>query len=51
MQFRRICIQAGGHLIGPMCGSAWLQEKVLCRICFDREISLVLLPCRHRVLC
>lgn len=27
------------------------QEKILCRICFDRDISLVLLPCRHRVLC
>ena len=28
-----------------------LQEKVLCRVCFEKEISLVLLPCRHRVLC
>lgn len=28
-----------------------LQEKVLCRVCFEREISVVLLPCRHRVLC
>ncbi|KAG2319766.1 hypothetical protein Bca52824_012979 [Brassica carinata] len=27
------------------------NEKVLCRVCFEREISLVLLPCRHRVLC
>ncbi|KAF8052329.1 hypothetical protein N665_1572s0010 [Sinapis alba] len=27
------------------------KEKVLCRVCFEREISLVLLPCRHRVLC
>lgn len=27
------------------------QEKILCRVCFEREISLVLLPCKHRVLC
>ncbi|KAJ4875068.1 Transmembrane Fragile-X-F-associated protein [Raphanus sativus] len=27
------------------------NEKVLCRVCFEREISVVLLPCRHRVLC
>lgn len=27
------------------------QEKILCRVCFERDISLVLLPCRHRVLC
>ncbi|XP_022725063.1 uncharacterized protein LOC111281629 isoform X3 [Durio zibethinus] len=27
------------------------NEKVLCRVCFEREISMVLLPCRHRVLC
>ncbi|KAI3440534.1 RING-type domain-containing protein [Psidium guajava] len=27
------------------------NEKVLCRVCFEREISIVLLPCRHRVLC
>ncbi|KAG2407861.1 uncharacterized protein HKW66_Vig0026830 [Vigna angularis] len=26
-------------------------EKVLCRICFEGEINVVLLPCRHRVLC
>eukprot|EP00897_Mesotaenium_endlicherianum_P002069 jgi/Mesen1/1890/ME000143S00939 len=26
-------------------------EKVLCRVCFERDISLVLMPCRHRVLC
>ncbi|KAK2968366.1 hypothetical protein RJ640_019504 [Escallonia rubra] len=27
------------------------NEKVLCRVCFEREISTVLLPCRHRILC
>ncbi|KAK7330200.1 hypothetical protein VNO77_24387 [Canavalia gladiata] len=27
------------------------NEKVLCRICFEGEINIVLLPCRHRVLC
>ncbi|XP_057726667.1 uncharacterized protein LOC130941988 isoform X1 [Arachis stenosperma] len=27
------------------------NEKILCRICFQREISIVLLPCRHRSLC
>ncbi|CAL9059125.1 unnamed protein product [Musa banksii] len=27
------------------------NEKVLCRICFEAEICMVLLPCRHRILC
>jgi len=27
------------------------NEKVLCRVCFEREIVMVLLPCRHRILC
>ncbi|KAF3792577.1 RING finger protein B [Nymphaea thermarum] len=27
------------------------NEKVLCRICFEAEIGVVLLPCRHRILC
>ncbi|XP_006826830.2 uncharacterized protein LOC18422270 [Amborella trichopoda] len=27
------------------------NEKVLCRVCFEREIVVVLLPCRHRILC
>lgn len=26
-------------------------EKILCRVCFDDQISVVLLPCRHYVLC
>ncbi|BBM99475.1 hypothetical protein MPTK1_1g21510 [Marchantia polymorpha subsp. ruderalis] len=26
-------------------------EKVLCRVCFERDIAVVLLPCRHRILC
>ncbi|KMZ74000.1 Baculoviral IAP repeat-containing protein [Zostera marina] len=27
------------------------NEKVLCRVCFERDICMVLLPCRHRTLC
>eukprot|EP01018_Ginkgo_biloba_P038266 Gb_01953 [translate_table: standard] len=27
------------------------NEKVLCRICFEGDIAVVLLPCRHRILC
>ncbi|KAL2546355.1 Transmembrane Fragile-X-F-associated protein [Forsythia ovata] len=27
------------------------NEKVLCRICFGEQINVVLLPCRHHVLC
>uniref|UniRef100_A0A2P2L7C8 Uncharacterized protein MANES_01G020500 n=2 Tax=Rhizophora mucronata TaxID=61149 RepID=A0A2P2L7C8_RHIMU len=27
------------------------NEKVLCRVCFEKEICVVLLPCRHRILC
>ncbi|KAK6921125.1 Transmembrane Fragile-X-F-associated protein, partial [Dillenia turbinata] len=27
------------------------NEKVVCRICCEKEISIVLLPCRHRILC
>ncbi|KAM7279619.1 hypothetical protein ACFE04_006753 [Oxalis oulophora] len=27
------------------------NDKILCRICFEGDISVVLLPCRHRVLC
>ncbi|KAL1551227.1 hypothetical protein AAHA92_19095 [Salvia divinorum] len=28
-----------------------LNEKILCRVCFDDQINVVLLPCRHYVLC
>ncbi|CAL5074368.1 unnamed protein product [Urochloa decumbens] len=27
------------------------NERILCRICFERDICIVLLPCRHHVLC
>ncbi|KAL0908997.1 hypothetical protein M5K25_023516 [Dendrobium thyrsiflorum] len=27
------------------------NEKILCRICFEAEICMVLLPCRHRTSC
>ncbi|XP_008782280.2 uncharacterized protein LOC103701851 isoform X1 [Phoenix dactylifera] len=27
------------------------HEKILCRVCFEGEICMVLLPCRHRTLC
>ncbi|PIN05761.1 putative E3 ubiquitin ligase [Handroanthus impetiginosus] len=27
------------------------HEKILCRVCFEGEISVVLLPCKHRILC
>ncbi|XP_072971429.1 uncharacterized protein [Typha angustifolia] len=27
------------------------NEKILCRICYEGEICVVLLPCRHRTLC
>lgn len=29
----------------------YLQEKILCRVCFDEQINVVLLPCRHYALC
>ncbi|XP_022973618.1 uncharacterized protein LOC111472200 [Cucurbita maxima] len=28
-----------------------LYEKILCRVCFDEPIDMVLLPCRHHILC
>jgi hypothetical protein len=28
-----------------------LQEQQLCVVCTDRNISVVLLPCRHRCMC
>ncbi|KNA19946.1 hypothetical protein SOVF_056740, partial [Spinacia oleracea] len=27
------------------------HDKILCQICFERDISIVLLPCRHQILC
>ncbi|XP_076888880.1 uncharacterized protein LOC143539449 [Bidens hawaiensis] len=27
------------------------NDENLCRICYDKEINTVLLPCRHRILC
>ncbi|XP_012082023.1 uncharacterized protein LOC105641975 isoform X3 [Jatropha curcas] len=27
------------------------NEKILCRVCFEDQINVVLLPCRHHVLC
>ncbi|KAG4910790.1 hypothetical protein JHK85_057647 [Glycine max] len=27
------------------------NEKILCRICFEEQINVVLLPCRHHILC
>lgn len=27
------------------------NDKILCRVCFDEQINIVLLPCRHHVLC
>ncbi|XP_057961931.1 uncharacterized protein LOC131153560 [Malania oleifera] len=27
------------------------NEKVLCRVCFEEHINIVLLPCRHHILC
>ncbi|XP_076888879.1 uncharacterized protein LOC143539448 [Bidens hawaiensis] len=27
------------------------NDKILCRICFERDINTVLLPCRHHILC
>ncbi|XP_021897863.1 uncharacterized protein LOC110814636 [Carica papaya] len=27
------------------------NDKILCRVCFEEHINIVLLPCRHHVLC
>lgn len=27
------------------------NEKILCRICFEEHINILLLPCRHHILC
>ncbi|XP_045828351.1 uncharacterized protein LOC123920196 [Trifolium pratense] len=27
------------------------NEKILCRVCFEEQINVVLLPCKHHILC
>ncbi|OIW21978.1 hypothetical protein TanjilG_19204 [Lupinus angustifolius] len=27
------------------------EEKILCRVCFEEQINVVLLPCRHHIIC
>ncbi|KAK7268369.1 hypothetical protein RIF29_21067 [Crotalaria pallida] len=27
------------------------HEKILCRVCFEEQINVVLLPCRHHIIC
>ncbi|GLT75780.1 hypothetical protein SLA2020_474780 [Shorea laevis] len=27
------------------------NERILCRVCFEEQINVVLLPCRHHILC
>ncbi|XP_057735569.1 uncharacterized protein LOC130950982 [Arachis stenosperma] len=27
------------------------NEKILCRVCFEEQINVVLLPCRHHIIC
>ena len=27
------------------------QERHICKMCYDREIDAVILPCSHRVVC
>ncbi|XP_027361452.1 uncharacterized protein LOC113869359 [Abrus precatorius] len=27
------------------------NEKILCRVCFEKQIDVVMLPCRHHILC
>ncbi|KAJ1403152.1 Zinc finger, RING-type [Sesbania bispinosa] len=27
------------------------EEKILCRVCFEEQINVVLLPCKHHILC
>ncbi|KAI9091946.1 hypothetical protein K1719_027881 [Acacia pycnantha] len=28
-----------------------LNDKILCRVCFDMQINVILLPCRHHTIC
>ncbi|KAE9467111.1 hypothetical protein C3L33_00968, partial [Rhododendron williamsianum] len=45
-------VGTGLGLFGTGFGDFKLRlEKVLCRVCFEAEIGVVLLPCRHRILC
>jgi N-acetylneuraminic acid mutarotase len=30
---------------------AYLESRVMCKICMDREINVVLIPCTHRCIC
>ncbi|KAH9722563.1 RING-type domain-containing protein [Citrus sinensis] len=38
-------------ILSTLIVSFTVLEKVLCRVCFEGDISVVLLPCRHRILC
>lgn len=38
------------HLSQQRCDTL-KNERILCRICFERDVCIVLLPCRHHVLC
>ncbi|TYG86855.1 hypothetical protein ES288_A13G166100v1 [Gossypium darwinii] len=48
-------LQTVSRLKSPSLASRSLKdfknEKILCRVCFEEQINIVLLPCRHHVLC